>query len=150
MHRFARRPAQSDQARHQIFGDLIRCGALLLPLLAASPVLAVSPFEGRFQGRGEGKLSLQVFALDLAGSSDQHLVIAETTIPNECTGEVRGLAGKVSAGMLRLRKQGADAEAACEITLRYAPDHGRVEMTADGCDDFHGTSCDFVGTLKRR
>lgn len=126
----------------------LRLGVLLSVTLAAAPASATSPFEGRYQGRGEGRLDLQVF--ESGDGSDAHLVIAETTIPNECTGEVRGLASRSSAGTLRLRKRSADAETTCEITLRYSPDYARVEMSADGCGDFHGTSCNFIGALKRR
>ena len=51
--------------------------------------------------------------------------------------------------MLRLRKPSGEFDQVCEVTLRYSPDGKRVAMTAAGCDQFHGTSCDFVGSLKR-
>jgi hypothetical protein len=52
--------------------------------------------------------------------------------------------------MLRLRKVAEGAEASCEVTLRRSPDHSRIEMHAEGCNDFRDTSCDFVFNVKRR
>lgn len=128
-----------------------RAAALIgLAAMLVSPALAESKLEGRFQGRGEGRLDLQVFALGTEGPDDEHLVIAGTAIPNECTGEVRGVSRKVSTGTLRLRKKTDEPDQVCEVTLRYSPDFTRVEMTAERCSDFHGTFCDFVGSLKRR
>ena len=132
-------------AHHRRVTVLVGLAAML-----ASPALAESKLEGRFKGRGEGRLDLQVFALGTEGPDDEHLVIAGTGIPNECTGEVRGVARTVSTGTLRLRRKTDEPEQICEITLRYSPDFTRVEMTAERCSDFHGTSCDFVGSLKRR
>lgn len=122
---------------------------IVLATLLSAPAFAESSLEGRFQGRGEGKLDLQVYALG-TDKPDEHLVIAETAIPNECTGEVRGVARKQGTGVLRLRKLTDEPDQVCEVTLRYSPDGKRVAMTAAGCGDFHGTSCDFVGSLKRR
>lgn len=125
-------------------------GLIVLATLLASPAYAQSPLEGRFQGRGEGKLDLQVYALSTDGPGDEHLVIAATAIPNECSGEVRGVASRQGAGVLRLSKRSGETNQVCEVTLRYSPDGKHVAMTAERCGDFHGTSCDFVGSLKRR
>lgn len=129
-------------------GILLNGLLVLVPLLTA-PALAEPTFEGRFKGRGEGALDLQVFALG-ADKPGEHLVIAETAIPNACTGEVRGVARRQGPGVLRLRKATDEPGQFCEITLRYGPDGKRVAMSAEGCGDFHGTACDFVGTLTRR
>lgn len=137
-------PARSAHSRHCTL-ELV-----VLATLLASPAFAQAPLQGRFQGPGEGKLDLQVYALGIDGPGDEHLVIAETAIPNECTGEVRGVAHRQGAGVLRLRKPSSEPDQVCEITLRYSPDGQRVAMSAEQCGDFHGTSCDFVGSLKRR
>lgn len=138
------RPARSAHSRPRTL-ELI-----ILATLLTSPALAQTPLEGRFQGRGEGRLDLQVYALSTDGPGDEHLVIAETAIPNACTGEVRGVAHRQGAGVLRLRKPSSEPDQVCEVTLRYSPDGQRAAMSAEQCGDFHGTSCDFVGSLKRR
>lgn len=122
---------------------------VLAPLLS-SPAFAEVPLEGRFRGQGEGRLDLQVYALGTNGPGDEHLVIAETAIPNACTGEVRGIARRQGAGVLRLRKPSGEPDQVCKVTLHYSPEGKRVAMTAAGCCGFHGTSCDLVGRLKRR
>ncbi|MBY0251304.1 MAG: hypothetical protein K2X54_07970 [Methylobacterium organophilum] len=123
---------------------------IVLATFLASPAIAQTPLEGRFQGRGEGRLDLQVYALSTDRPENEHLVIAETAIPNTCTGEVRGLARREGARVLRLRKPSSEPDQVCEVTLRYSTDGQRVAMSAERCGDFHGTLCDFAGSLKRR
>lgn len=126
----------------------LRLGALLAFTLAAAPSRAESPFEGRYQGRGEGRLDLQVF--ELGDGSGTHFVIAGTAIPNECTGELRGLTKPAGARALVLTNKEKGSEEACTLTLRFDPDRKRVRMEEQGCGDFHGTSCAFGGALTRR
>ncbi|MEA1835138.1 hypothetical protein U8607_23920 [Methylobacterium durans] len=120
----------------------------LLIALSTESALAISPFEGRYHGPGEGRLDLQMYKL--GDGSDIHFVIAETTIPNECSGEVRGLAMASGQGTFVLRQKDKDGDEVCTLTLRFSPDGKRVRMTQQDCGNFHGASCDFVGTLKRR
>ncbi|WP_298951127.1 hypothetical protein [uncultured Methylobacterium sp.] len=126
----------------------LRLGALLTLVLIAAPVHAESPFEGRYQGRGEGRLNLQVF--NLGDGSGTHFVVAETAIPNECTGELRGLAKSGGAGVLLLTRKVSDSEKICTLTLRLSSDRKRVRMEEKNCGDFHGTSCAFDGAMTRR
>ncbi|GJE41587.1 hypothetical protein [Methylobacterium soli] len=126
----------------------LRLGALLTFLLAAAPAHADSPFEGRYQGRGDGRLDLQVF--DLGDGSGAHFVVAGTAVPNECTGELRGLAKPSGQGSLVLTRKESGSEEACTLTLRFGPDRKRARMEEQGCGDFHGTSCAFDGALTRR
>ena len=126
----------------------LRLGALLALTLAAAPARADSPFEGRYQGRGEGRLGLQVF--ELGDGSGAHFVIAGTAIPNECTGELRGLAKPSGSGTLVLTRKEKGSEEACTLTLRLGPNAKRVRMEEQGCGDFHETSCAFDGALTRR
>lgn len=120
---------------------------LFITLLSA-PAFAASSFEGRYQGRGEGQLSLQVFALD--DGSDTHFVLAETALMNQCTGDLRGLARPSGPMTLVLRKTDPGAEEVCTLTLRFSPDHARVRMEEKGCTYHHGMACAFDGSLKRR
>jgi hypothetical protein len=60
-------------------------GLVVLATLLASPAYARSLLEGRFQGRGESKLDLQVYALSTDGPGDEHLVIAETAISSRAS-----------------------------------------------------------------
>ena len=150
MLRFVRRSTQVSRAQRLTPMVLARSSAVLLLLAATVPAVAASPFEGRFRGRGEGRLTLQVSACNRESGQDRCIVDAATAVPSVCTGEVSGPAQQVGTQMLRLRKVAEGAVAACEVTLRYSPDHGRIEMHAEGCNDFRGTSCDFVGNLKRR
>lgn len=121
--------------------------AVLLALVPA-PVRAEAPLEGRYQGRGEGRLDLQVF--ELRDGSGAHFIVAGTAIPNECTGELRGLARPSGQGALVLTRKENGSEEACTLTLRFGPDRKRVRMEEQGCSDFHGTSCAFGGALTRR
>lgn len=95
---------------------------IVLATFLASPAIGQTPLEGRFQGRGEGRLDLQVYALSTDGPENEHFVIAETAIPNTCTGEVRGIARRQGARVLRLRKPSSEPDQVCEVTLRYSPD----------------------------
>ncbi len=128
-----------------------RISALVLGLLitlAGAPAFAASQFEGRYQGRGEDQLALQVFALD--DGSDAHFVLAETALPNQCTGDLRGLARPSGPMTLVLRKTEPGAEEACTLTLRFSVDHARVRMEETGCSYYHGAACAFEGSLRRR
>ncbi|CAO4132636.1 hypothetical protein [Methylorubrum extorquens] len=127
---------------------VLRLGVLVALTVTAMPAQADSPFEGRYQGRGEGLLNLLVF--ELGDGSGTHFVVAEMAIPNECTGELRGLAKSGSAGVLVLSRKGSDSEEICTLTLRFGSDRKRVRMEEQGCGDFHGTSCAFAGALTRR
>lgn len=120
----------------------------MLLALAAAPARAESPFEGRYQGRGEGRLNLQVF--ELGDGSGAHFVVAGTAIPNACTGELRGLAKPGGSGALVLIRRESGSEEVCALTLRFGPDRKRVQMEERDCGDFHGTSCAFDGALTRR
>ena len=68
------RPAWSARARPRALR------LIALATLLALPAFAQSPLEGCFQGPGESKLGLQVYALSTDDPADEHLVIAETTI----------------------------------------------------------------------
>ena len=132
-----------------------RCRPFTIGLAAIASLLASDAYadlklEGRFQGRGDRRLELQVLALDTDGESGAYLVIADTALLNQCTGEVRGTARKLDASTLRLRVKADDPNEFCEITVRYSGDRTRVQVTSENCDHFHGPSCDFGGTLKRR
>lgn len=120
----------------------------VLITLAGAPASAASPFEGRYQGRGEGQLALQVFALD--DGSDTHFVLAETALPNQCTGDLRGLARPSGPMTLVLRKTEPGAEETCTLTLRFSADRARVRMEEKDCSTYHGAACAFDGSLKRR
>ncbi|KOX53561.1 hypothetical protein ADL19_15825 [Streptomyces purpurogeneiscleroticus] len=126
----------------------LRIGALLTLVLAATPAPAGSPFEGRYQGRGDGRVDLQVF--DLGDGSGVHFVVAGTAVPNECTGELRGLANRGGQWGLVLTRKESGSEEACTLTLRFGSDRKRVRVEEQGCGDFHGTSCAFGGDLTRR
>ncbi|TXN82707.1 hypothetical protein [Methylobacterium sp. WL8] len=121
---------------------------LIALALVAPPARADSPFEGRYQGRGEGRLDLQVF--ELGDGSGAHFVVASTALPNECTGELRGLAKPGGPGALVLTRKETGSEEVCTLTLRFGSDRKRVRAEEQGCGDFHGTSCAFNGALTRR
>ncbi|GJD91399.1 hypothetical protein BHAOGJBA_4947 [Methylobacterium hispanicum] len=120
----------------------------VLMALAGAPASAASPFEGRYQGRGEGQLALQVFALD--DGSDAHFVLAETALMNQCTGDLRGLARPSGPMTLVLRKTEPGAEETCTLTLRFSADRARARMEERDCSTYHGAACAFDGSLKRR
>lgn len=126
----------------------LRLGALALLALTAAPARAESPFEGRYQGRGEGQLDLQVF--EFGDGSGSHFVVAGTAIPDQCTGELRGLAKPAGPGALALTRKDSGSDETCTLTLRFGPDHKRVRMEERGCSDFHGPACAFDGALTRR
>lgn len=126
----------------------VTAAVLLLAALISAPALAVSPFEGQYQGRGEGRLQLRVF--EVGDGTGAHFIIAETAIPNACTGELIGMGRPSGAGVLILHQTDSDADEVCTLTLRFSPDGKRVRMTPQGCGYFHGTSCDFDGELSRR
>ena len=150
MLRSVHRPIRLSRAQRLTSIVLVRGSAVLLLLAATAPAVAASPFEGWFRGHGEGRLTLQVSACDRESGQGWCIVHAATAIPNVCTGEVSGPAEQVGTQMLHLRKVAEGAEATCEVTLRQSPHHGRIEMHAEGCNEFRGTSCDFVVNLKRR
>ncbi|WP_019904150.1 hypothetical protein [Methylobacterium sp. 77] len=132
-----------------------RCRPLIIALAAVGFLLTSNAYadlrlEGRFHGRGDGRLELQVLALDRDDQNGAYLVIADTAILNQCTGEVRGTAKKLDASTLRLRAKTDDPNEFCEITVRYNSDRSRVQVTSENCNHFHGPSCDFGGILKRR
>lgn len=124
-------------------------GVLLSLTLATAPAQAAgSPFEGRYQGRGEGRLDLQVF--DLGDGSGTHFVVANTAMLNQCTGELRGLAKPGGPRALILTRKESGSEDVCTLSLRFGSDRKRVQIEEQGCGDFHGTSCAFDGVLTRR
>ncbi|MCJ2132391.1 hypothetical protein [Methylobacterium sp. E-045] len=148
-------PSTFARAATSRWAKSARCRPFIIGLAAIASLLASNAYadlrlEGRFQGRGDGRLEVQVHALDTEGESGAYLVIADTAIPNQCTGEVRGTARKLDASTLRLRAKTDDPNEFCEITLRYNGDRSRVLVTSENCDHFHGPSCDFGGALKRR
>ncbi|KQP48918.1 hypothetical protein ASG40_20095 [Methylobacterium sp. Leaf399] len=125
--------------------------AALLALLCFSEQAQSEPrLEGRFQGRGEGLLTLRVADVSTEPNRPEYYVTTDTAVPNECTGSVGGLATLINPGTLRLRQKGEGSEQTCEVTLRFSPDRSRVTMSAQNCSDYHGMSCDFAGALKRR
>lgn len=111
---------------------------------------AESPFNGEFKGRGEGSLSLRVFALDdppaVAGI---YFVNIETAILNRCTEQVTGIVRKTTKSTLVLRKKPDETGEVCKITLRYRPDGKSVEVEENACADWHGTECAFGGRLTK-
>lgn len=143
-------PSTSLLDAHPVRSQL-RTSAIILSVLstlAGAPAFAASPFEGRYQGRGEGQLSLQVFKLD--DGSEAHFVLAETARANQCTGDLRGLARPSGPTTLVLHKTDPDAEESCRLTLRFSPDHTQVRMEATSCSNYHGMACAFDGSPKRR
>ncbi|RVU14180.1 hypothetical protein [Methylobacterium oryzihabitans] len=120
----------------------------MLFAISAAPAQANPSFEGRYQGRGEGRLTLKVSPRGKAGSAPTYAVDAFTGIPNACSGTVSGVARQIDTNTLRLSLPGD--EAACEITLRFGTDRKRVRMEEQGCSDFHGPACAFDGALTRR
>ncbi|MDP4006320.1 hypothetical protein [Methylobacterium sp. NEAU K] len=126
----------------------LRLGALLTLVLAAALTHAESPFEKRYQGRGDGRLDFQLF--ELGDGSGAHFVVADTAIPNECTGEPRGLATPGGPRALVLTRKPSGSEEACTLRLRFGPNAERVRAEEQGCGDFHGASCAFGGALTRR
>ncbi|AMB47580.1 hypothetical protein [Methylobacterium sp. AMS5] len=120
----------------------------MLLAVAVAPAQANPSFEGRYQGRGEGRLTLKVSPHGKAGSTATYSIDAFTGIPNACSGTVSGVADRIDANTLRLSLKGE--EAACEITLRFGADRKRVRMDEQGCGDFHGPACAFEGALTRR
>ncbi|CAA2144330.1 MULTISPECIES: hypothetical protein [Methylobacterium] len=91
-----------------------------------------------------------MLALDRDDENSAYLVIVDTAIPNQCIGKIRGTDRKLDASTLRLRVKAGEPNEVCEITVRYNGDRSRVQVTSENCDHFHGPSCDFGGTLKRR
>ena len=143
-------PSTSLLDAHPVRSQL-RTSAIILSVLstlASSPAFAASPFEGRYQRRGEGQLALQVFKLD--DGSDAHFVLAETALMNQCTGDLRGLARPSGPMTLVLRKMEPGAEETCTLILRFSADHAWVRMEEKGCSYYHGAACAFDGSLKRR
>lgn len=134
----------SHRSRHSL--------ALALVLLA-TPALADPRIEDCFQGRGEGRLELQVLAMTDSGSDENeggYFVDANTSVLNSCNGTLRGIADMTGPRTLRLRRKASGSDDTRELTLRYSPDLARVEMSAQGCSYFRGAACDFAGNLRRR
>jgi hypothetical protein len=126
----------------------LRFGVLVALVVTAVPAQADSRFEGRYQGRGEGRLSLKVF--EARDGTDAHFVIAETAVPDVCTGELIGIGRRSGPSTLVSSHKASGSDEACTLTLRFGSDRKRVRMEGHGCGDFHGTSCAFVGALTRR
>lgn len=124
--------------------------ALLALLCVSEPAQSEPRLEGRFQGRGEGLLSLRVADVSTDQNRPEYYVTVDTAVPNACTGSVGGLAALINPGTLRLHQKGEGSEETCAVTLRFSPDRNRVTMSAQSCSDFRGMSCDFTGALKRR
>lgn len=142
-----RRTTRHNRRVHPITTAL-RLGVLMALALATASARAEPPFEGRYQGSGEGRLDLQVF--EFGDGSGSHFVVAGTEIPEQCTGELRGLAKPAGPGALVLTRKDRGLDDTCTLTLRFGPDRRRVRMEERGCGDFHGTSCAFDGALTRR
>lgn len=123
-------------------------GVLMSLALARAAAKAEAPFEGRYHGRGEGRLDLQVF--EFGDGSRNHFVVAGTAIPDQCTGELRGLAKPAGPGALELTRKDSGADEVCTLTLRFGSDCKRVRMEERGCGDFHGPACAFDDALTRR
>lgn len=121
-----------------------------ISVLTSAVARAEPTFDGEFKGRGEGRLSLQVFALDdpqaIAG---MYFFSVETAALNRCTGQVAGIARKTAQNTLTLRKKPDENEEACEITLRYTPDGKSVRVEENACAYWHGTECAFDGRLTK-
>ena len=126
----------------------LRLGVVIALTVTAMPAQADPPFEGRYQGRGEGRLSLKVF--EARDGTDTHFEIAETAVPNVCTGELIGIGRRSGPSTLVSSHKASDSEEVCTLTLRFGSNSKRVQMEEQGCGDFHGTSCAFVGALTRR
>ncbi len=124
--------------------------ALLALLCVAEPAHSEPRLEGRFQGRGEGLLTLRVADVSTDQNRPEYYVTADTAVLSECTGSVGGLATLINPGTLRLRQKSDGSEQTCEVTVRFSADRGRVTMSAQSCSHFRGMSCDFAGALKRR
>lgn len=123
-------------------------GVLVALAVTAMPAQADSPFEGRYQGRGEGRFSLKVF--EARDGTDAHFVIAETAVPNVCTGEFTGIGRRCGPSTLVSSHKASDSEEVCTLALRFGSDRKSVRMEEQGCGDFHGASCAFAGGLIRR
>lgn len=95
-----------------------RLGMLLSLALAAAPARAEAPLEDRYQGRGDGRVDLQMF--EFGDGSGARFVITGTAIPNECTGELRGLAKTGSAGALVLSLKDKGSDEACTLPCASA------------------------------
>ena len=131
-------PPQPTNARRSARLNTATLAALAC--FIAGPALADSRMEGRFQGRGEGQLALSVFAMGLDNPDAGYFVLAETSVRNECSGDLRGIARRVNDTTLRLTRKPEDAEESCELTLRFSADRSLVQMTAKSCSGFHGAS----------
>ncbi|WP_210168767.1 hypothetical protein [Methylobacterium sp. Leaf465] len=140
-----RRALHLHRPMHSI--PTLMCLGVLLAI-SVTPIQANPSFEGHYQGRGEGRLTITVSSLGQAGPAVTYSVEAFTGITNACSGTVSGAARRIDTDTLRLSLKGD--EAACELTLRFGADRKRVRMEEQGCGDFHGPACSFDGALTRR
>ena len=81
--------------------------------------------------------------------SGAHFVVVGTAIPDQCTGELRGLAKPGDPGALMLTRKDKGSDETCTLTLRFSRDRKRVRIEERRCGNFHGTSCAFGGALTR-
>lgn len=110
----------------------------------AVPALAQAPLEGRYAGRGEGKLTATLKRAK--GAPDRYEVVLRTQARN-CGGDVSGRA-VLEGGVLTLRAKTNEPKG-CTVRMQAASGTLKVEE-GEGCLSFHGVSCGFSGTLKRR
>lgn len=122
----------------------MRAGTALLTLCAvgvAGP--AQAQVEGRYTGRGEGNLS----AVVSRGAGPERFKVVLKTRARNCNGEVSG-AAVLANGTMTLNAK-TDEPKGCTLVLRPAGGTLKVDEQ-QGCLFFHGVSCGFSGTLKRR
>ncbi|GJD93145.1 hypothetical protein [Methylobacterium iners] len=121
-----------------------------LAVLNGGQALAEPKLDGEFRGRGEGRLTLQVFALDdpspVAGA---YFVSLQTALPNRCTGQVTGIARTSAPLTLTLRQKPDEDGDTCEVVLRYTSDGKGLRVDENACGNWHGRECAFEGKLTR-
>lgn len=115
-----------------------------LAFWSCSGVQAQISLEGRYAGRGEGKLSAAIKTAK--GGPDRYDIVLRTRARN-CAGDVSGR-GILQDGVVTLRAKTDDPKG---CTIRIEPKAGTLKVEeGEGCLYFHGVSCGFSGTLKRR
>lgn len=122
----------------------MRAGAALLTLCTVGATRpAQAQVEGRYTGRGEGNLSAVVWR----GAGPESFKVVLKTRASNCNGEVSG-AAVLANGTMTLNAK-TDEPKGCTLVLR--PANGTLTVDEQqGCLFFHGVSCGFSGTLKRR
>lgn len=126
---------------------MVRVSKQLNSITPDSGKAAAAAPQGKYTGKGEGNLTLQIGAPQNGKLPVTLSTTAATAGGGRCGGTLKGL-GTLNGDTLAVVADSGGER--CEVTLKFSSKASRAEIEeGGGCMSLHGAACGFSGTVSK-